>query len=176
MMPVDLFGLAADLEGDWRHRARAATCCWSRTRPAPWARPSGAKMCGSFGDASVISFHPRKIVTTGEGGMVLTDHADLADRVRMLRNHGIDVSGGSVGVRRGRLQPEDDRDRGLPGGRPDGRVEDLIAAAAARGRAIYDRLLDGTLRRSRPRRSPRAASIPTRLTWCWSTPRSTGTA
>jgi len=44
------------------------------------------KPCGSFGDISTFSFYPNKLVTTGEGGMVVTDNADLADRCRSLRN------------------------------------------------------------------------------------------
>jgi perosamine synthetase len=43
---------------------------------------------GAIGDISCFSFHPRKVITTGEGGMVTTDRADLAARVRSLRNHG----------------------------------------------------------------------------------------
>ena len=42
--------------------------------------------CGSFGDISTLSFYPNKHVTTGEGGMVLTDDAELAERSRSLRN------------------------------------------------------------------------------------------
>ncbi|MHB8843607.1 MAG: DegT/DnrJ/EryC1/StrS family aminotransferase [Nitrospirota bacterium] len=42
--------------------------------------------CGSFGDISVFSFYPNKLITTGEGGMVLTDDARLAERSRSLRN------------------------------------------------------------------------------------------
>ena len=42
--------------------------------------------CGGFGDASVFSFYPNKHVTTGEGGMLLTDDDDLAARFRRLRN------------------------------------------------------------------------------------------
>jgi len=42
--------------------------------------------CGSFGDLSIFSFYPNKHITTGEGGMVLTDDALLADRCRSLRN------------------------------------------------------------------------------------------
>lgn len=42
--------------------------------------------CGSFGDISVFSFYPNKHVTTGEGGMLLTDDPRLAERCRMLRN------------------------------------------------------------------------------------------
>lgn len=44
--------------------------------------------CGGFGMVSCLSFHPRKILTTGEGGMCLTDDDDVADKLRMLRNHG----------------------------------------------------------------------------------------
>jgi perosamine synthetase len=42
--------------------------------------------CGSFGDVSTFSFYPNKHVTTGEGGMLLTDDAALAERSRQLRN------------------------------------------------------------------------------------------
>ena len=44
------------------------------------------KPCGSFGDVSIFSFYPNKLVTTGEGGMVLTDDPSLAERCRSLRN------------------------------------------------------------------------------------------
>lgn len=43
---------------------------------------------GSWGEAACLSFHPRKVITTGEGGMVVTDRDDFADHLRMLRNHG----------------------------------------------------------------------------------------
>jgi perosamine synthetase len=42
--------------------------------------------CGSFGDISTFSFYPNKLITTGEGGMVLTDDKSLADRCRSFRN------------------------------------------------------------------------------------------
>jgi perosamine synthetase len=45
--------------------------------------------CGGLGVAGCISFHPRKIVTTGEGGAVVTSEADLDLAVRRLRHHGI---------------------------------------------------------------------------------------
>jgi dTDP-4-amino-4,6-dideoxygalactose transaminase len=44
---------------------------------------------GSFGNASCFSFSPRKILTTGEGGMLVTNDDDLAERVRVEKNHGI---------------------------------------------------------------------------------------
>lgn len=46
---------------------------------------------GSIAHLSCFSFHPVKHLTTGEGGMVTTDDERLADRVRRLRNHGIDT-------------------------------------------------------------------------------------
>jgi perosamine synthetase len=45
--------------------------------------------CGALGLLGCLSFHPRKIVTTGEGGAVTTDEAELAASVRRLRHHGI---------------------------------------------------------------------------------------
>lgn len=44
------------------------------------------KKCGSFGDISTLSFYPNKHITTGEGGMVLTDNDELANKCRSLRN------------------------------------------------------------------------------------------
>lgn len=44
------------------------------------------KPCGSFGDVSVFSFYPNKHVTTGEGGMLVTNDDELAERARSLRN------------------------------------------------------------------------------------------
>lgn len=53
----------------------------------------GSAPCGSFGTIACISFHPRKVITTGEGGMCLTDDALLAERLQELRNHGQSLNG-----------------------------------------------------------------------------------
>ena len=50
--------------------------------------------CGSLGVMGCLSFHPRKIVTTGEGGAITTDAAEVADAARRLRHHGIATHGG----------------------------------------------------------------------------------
>ncbi|MGE5502856.1 MAG: DegT/DnrJ/EryC1/StrS family aminotransferase [Actinomycetota bacterium] len=47
---------------------------------------AGGRTCGSFGEVSCFSFYPNKHVTTGEGGMVLTDDDQVAERLRSLRN------------------------------------------------------------------------------------------
>lgn len=44
------------------------------------------RRCGSFGNLSTFSFYPNKHITTGEGGMIVTDDAYLAERCKMLRN------------------------------------------------------------------------------------------
>jgi dTDP-4-amino-4,6-dideoxygalactose transaminase len=44
---------------------------------------------GRFSEVTVFSFHPVKIITTGEGGLALTNNRDLAERMRLLRSHGV---------------------------------------------------------------------------------------
>ena len=53
----------------------------------------GGRPLGSFGDVAVFAFYPNKQITTGEGGMVVTDDDDLADVMRSLRNQGRDSDG-----------------------------------------------------------------------------------
>ena len=44
------------------------------------------KICGSFGDVSTFSFYPNKLITTGEGGIIVTNNNAIADKCRSLRN------------------------------------------------------------------------------------------
>jgi len=53
----------------------------------------GGRPLGSFGDVAVFAFYPNKQITTGEGGMLVTDDPDLADTMRSLRNQGRDTDG-----------------------------------------------------------------------------------
>ena len=46
------------------------------------------QQAGTFGLAGIFSFHPRKIITTGEGGAIITDSVEFAEKCRALRNHG----------------------------------------------------------------------------------------
>ncbi|MCL5407578.1 MAG: DegT/DnrJ/EryC1/StrS family aminotransferase [Patescibacteria group bacterium] len=46
------------------------------------------KLCGTWGDVGCFSFHPRKTITTGEGGAVVTNNSKLAKHLEILRNHG----------------------------------------------------------------------------------------
>lgn len=45
--------------------------------------------CCKYSDAAIFSFHPVKMITTGEGGAILTNHRDLFDSISMLRSHGV---------------------------------------------------------------------------------------
>ncbi len=81
ILPVHLFGRPARLEElpDLPLIEDAAGALGAEHR---------GRRCGGLGRAGCLSFHPRKIVTTGEGGAVTTDDPDLAERVRSLRHHG----------------------------------------------------------------------------------------
>lgn len=52
------------------------------------------KRVGSFADMTIFSFHPVKHITTGEGGVVTTNNKELYEKLRILRNHGIDKTPG----------------------------------------------------------------------------------
>ncbi len=47
------------------------------------------RLCGTFGDVSCFSFFANKIMTTGEGGMILTNNKNIFDKVKLLRDHGM---------------------------------------------------------------------------------------
>jgi dTDP-4-amino-4,6-dideoxygalactose transaminase len=55
----------------------------------------GGRMAGSLGTVGCFSFHPRKIITTGEGGMLVTDDDSLASFARRFRNHGLELLDGT---------------------------------------------------------------------------------
>lgn len=84
---VHLFGKAAQMDEIMaiarRHNLAVIEDAACAVGTAYKGRPVGA-----IGDLGCFSFHPRKVITTGEGGMVTTNRKDLADRVKCLRNHG----------------------------------------------------------------------------------------
>ncbi len=91
ILPVHLFGLAANMapllalakqHGLWV--VEDAACGFGSLL--------GGQHVGTFGDAGCFSFHPRKAITTGEGGMITTQSDQLADKLRRLRDHGAAMS------------------------------------------------------------------------------------
>lgn len=87
ILPVHLFGLSADMDpvmalarkhGLWV--VEDAACGFGSTYQG--------RHVGTLGDTGCFSFHPRKAVTTGEGGMITTQSDALAEKLRRLRDHG----------------------------------------------------------------------------------------
>lgn len=91
ILPVHLFGLAADMDAGGRTSPAPTVCGWWKTPPAASAADRGQHV-GTLGDTGCFSFHPRKAITTGEGGMITTQDDALAERLRRLRDHGAAMS------------------------------------------------------------------------------------
>jgi dTDP-4-amino-4,6-dideoxygalactose transaminase len=89
IMPVHFAGLPVDLDGVYAIAQKHNLRVIEDAAHAVGAAYKG-KRVGSFGDIAVISFHPNKNMTTGEGGAVLTEDADIIQRIERLRFHGID--------------------------------------------------------------------------------------
>lgn len=90
VVPVHLFGLCADIDA-MRAAVPEQVKIVEDAACAAGAVYKG-RYAGSLGDVGVFSFHPRKSITTGEGGMVTTNDDALAERMNMLRNHGASIS------------------------------------------------------------------------------------
>jgi perosamine synthetase len=87
VMVVHLFGLAAKMD-ELLDIARKHNVAVIEDAACAVGTTYDGRPIGSFGDLGCFSFHPRKVVTTGEGGMVTTEDDGLAKRVASLRNHG----------------------------------------------------------------------------------------
>ncbi|MCR5688320.1 MAG: DegT/DnrJ/EryC1/StrS aminotransferase family protein [Lachnospiraceae bacterium] len=104
-VPVHEFGLCCDI-----HKVNALAKEYDLTVIEDAACALGSMAAGrhqgAFGNTSYVSFHPRKSITTGEGGMILTDDAALAKKMRELRTHGSTVSADARDKGGGFLLPE----------------------------------------------------------------------
>ncbi|MDN5081911.1 DegT/DnrJ/EryC1/StrS family aminotransferase [Aliarcobacter butzleri] len=91
IMPVNLFGLCAnmpyimELAKKYNLKVIEDSACGFDG----WI---GDKHSGTFGDCGCFSFHPRKSICTGEGGMLITDDEDIASKVSQLKDHGASKS------------------------------------------------------------------------------------
>jgi perosamine synthetase len=87
VIPVDLYGGMPDMDAIRAVARRHNIAVIEDAAEALGAEYKG-KRAGSFGDTGVFSFHGSKTVTTGEGGMLVTDREDLFKRMQVLRDHG----------------------------------------------------------------------------------------
>jgi perosamine synthetase len=88
IVPVHVYGHPADMDPIMELAARHGLAVVEDAAEAHGARYKGRPV-GGIGDIGIFSFYGNKIVTTGEGGMVVTDDDELADKVRLMRGHGM---------------------------------------------------------------------------------------
>ena len=91
IMPIDQIGLACDIDAINAIAAKHGLEVVEDAAPAIGAPYKDGKV-GGRAHQVVFSFHPRKVITTGEGGMITTSDDALATRLRMLRQHAMSVS------------------------------------------------------------------------------------
>lgn len=90
VVPVHLAGQSCDMAAIQALAQEFGFCVIEDASHAIGGRYLGEPVgCGRYSDVTVFSFHPVKIVTTAEGGMALTRDAGLAQRMAMLRSHGM---------------------------------------------------------------------------------------
>src|SRR5206468_2117917 len=91
IMPIDQIGLGCDIDAINAIAKKHGLDVDEDAAPAIGEDYKGRKV-GSNAHQTVFSFHPRKVITTGEGGMITTDDDALADKARKLRAHAMSVS------------------------------------------------------------------------------------
>ena len=96
IIPVHLFGLCVNVDAIRQNFPELkiiedAACAAGAAVNLPTGQ-AGGKPAGSMGDIGCFSFHPRKSITTGEGGMLTTNDDAIAAQLNMLRNHGASIS------------------------------------------------------------------------------------
>jgi perosamine synthetase len=91
IIPVHLFGLSAEMDPVMELASKHGLFVVEDAACGFGAKYHG-KHVGVIGDTGCFSFHPRKAITTGEGGMITTQNDDLARKLRRLRDHGAGAS------------------------------------------------------------------------------------
>lgn len=95
IIPVHEFGLACDI-ADLMQIAEKHDLLVIEDAACALGATENDKFVGSFGQVGSFSLHPRKAVTSGEGGILTTDDDELAEKFRVLRNHGIKMNNGKM--------------------------------------------------------------------------------
>lgn len=90
IIPVHLYGHPCDMDVIMNIAKDNDLFIIEDAAEAHGAEYNGKKM-GSFGDVNCFSFYGNKIITTGEGGMCVTNNIELAEKMKILRDHGMDT-------------------------------------------------------------------------------------
>ncbi len=91
VLPVHLFGLAADIDNIVALAAQNDLLV-VEDAACGFGSFANGRHVGNMGHTGCFSFHPRKAITTGEGGMITTQSAELAEKLRCFRDHGANVT------------------------------------------------------------------------------------
>jgi dTDP-4-amino-4,6-dideoxygalactose transaminase len=91
IMPVHQMGLPAEINSIHKIANRHGVKVIEDAACAIGSVYKGKKI-GAHGNVACFSLHPRKVITTGEGGMITTDNAEFASRLRRFRHHGMSIS------------------------------------------------------------------------------------
>jgi len=91
ILPVHLFGLSADMNPIMQIAKKYKLFVVEDAACGFGSQYKGSHV-GTIGDTGCFSFHPRKAITTGEGGMVTTNNSRLDKKIRRLRDHGAEIS------------------------------------------------------------------------------------
>ncbi len=140
VMPVHPFGQLADMAGI---AAAAPGVPVVEDGAAALGASQAGRPAGSFGAMGCFSFHPRKAVTTGEGGAVATNDASFVRTIRALRNHGLDPDATSPDFILAGLNYRMTDFQAALGLTQLAKLDRIVVARAAAA-ARYDRLLSGT--------------------------------
>lgn len=93
LLPVDVFGAVPDMDAVWAVAKKHGLRVLEDSCEALGTTYKGRK-AGTIGEAGVFGFYPNKQITTGEGGMIVTDDDELAMRCMSMRNQGRDPGAG----------------------------------------------------------------------------------
>lgn len=91
ILPVHQFGLCSDIK-EINEIARKYNLVVIEDAACALGARMGESHQGQFGNISCVSFHPRKCITTGEGGMIFTDSQKTYEKLKILRSHGATIS------------------------------------------------------------------------------------
>jgi dTDP-4-amino-4,6-dideoxygalactose transaminase len=138
LLPVHLFGQPADMDPLLALARERGLLVIEDAACALGAEYRGRR-CGTMGLAGCFSFHPRKVITTGEGGMIVTDDDGVAAEARRLRNHGMTGDPARPFDRAG-FNCRMTEMQGALGVVQMGRLETLIARRTALARRYHERL------------------------------------
>jgi len=159
LLPVDAFGQPADMD-PLREIARAHGLALIEDACEAIGAEYKGRKAGALGDVGVFGFYPNKQMTTGEGGMLVTDREEWAELSRSLRNQGRDVFDAWLSHSRLGYNYRLDEMSAALGLAQMGRIEELLARRERVASWYNERLkkVDGVL-------IPYVAPTTTRISW-----------